>query len=166
MVPWDTRSWAGGYPRGPLAPPPPPTGRTLEEEVVTALIASPYVDAIVGDQIFPGAIPQTAALPALCYRVISVVRDYHLRDAGGMKWVRIRFLARSHAHSDLIALLESLRNRFEGLLGVLGALTIHFVLLENEVDDYEEPLPGSDLGVHSKQFDLRFKLRESLPTHV
>jgi hypothetical protein len=148
---------------------PPPAARTDLKQAITAVLKADGPTAgLVGQNLFPVVIPQTATpgTPTLTYKFVSSLHGTNVRQASGMRSTRVRFRISSFAHGDIESGLEILRNLFQGLIGPLSGLPICFVTLENEVDDYSEPLPGSDLGTHSKEFDFVFKFRESIPTNT
>jgi hypothetical protein len=140
----------------------------LKEAIVATLSAHAPTIALVGQSLYPMVVPQshTPGDPALTYRIISSLHDTNIAKASGMRSTRVRFRISSAVQGDVEACLEVLRQLFQGLIGPLSGLPICFVTLENEVDDYDEPIPGSDLGTHYKEFDFVFKFRESIPTNT
>ena len=132
-------------------------------------MAEDPLTAILENNIFPVVIPQTAKLvnsAALTYKFISSNHSTNIRKAAGMQSVRVRFRVSGFSRIDVEMTKEILRNLFQGFSTKLAGLPIVFVTFENEVDDYSEPLPGSDLGTHWKEFDFLFKLRETIPTNT
>lgn len=140
-----------------------PGGVDLKQAIAAALLADASLAAKCGDRVYPTALPQTATLPAVGYWFTGSEHTASLTGAAGMRSVRVRFEILTRLVSDMEALAEVIRNRFQGLIGTISGVSIAFVTLEDERDRYEEPLQGSDLGTHAKEFDLLFKLRETIP---
>jgi hypothetical protein len=141
----------------------------LKQAIVAALSVHAPTVAMIGQNFFPVVIPQTtnlASAPALTYKVVTSLHDMNIAAASGMRSTRIRFRISSFAHGDIESCLEILRNLLQGFKSILAGLPIVFVTLENEFDGYDEPIPGSDLGTHYKEFDFLFKLRESIPSNA
>jgi hypothetical protein len=129
-------------------------GSNLKQVLVARLKAEPDLVDIIGQRVYPSAIPQGVALPALAGSV-------------GVVWVQIRFEILSPRVNDCENVKEVLRNLFVGYSGPLGSIQVLAVKFQREQDQYHFPIPGSgDSGTHSKQFDFRFKVRESIPTNT
>jgi hypothetical protein len=153
---------------GPALEAPPPVPGLKEALAAALAVYLPSVN-LIGQAYYPLYLPQTvnlAAGPALTYHVVSSLHVMNLATAAGMRETRIRFTVFSYRHRDLETCLEILRNYWTGYKTILGGLPLSFAYLENEDDGYDEPIAGSDLGVHFKEFDYVFKFRESIPTNA
>lgn len=142
-------------------------GGNLKQVLVARLKAEPALTAIIGQRIYPSAIPQGVALPALAYRVERSEHETDLAGSAGLVWVQVRFEILSPRVNDCEDVKEVLRNLFIGYSGPLGSIEVLAVKFQREQDQYHFPIPGSgDTGTHAKQFDFRFKVRESIPTNT
>jgi hypothetical protein len=142
-------------------------GSNLKQVLVARLKAEPDLVDIIGQRVYPSAIPQGVALPALAYRVERSEHETDLAGSVGVVWVQIRFEILSPRVNDCENVKEVLRNLFVGYSGPLGSIQVLAVKFQREQDQYHFPIPGSgDSGTHSKQFDFRFKVRESIPTNT
>jgi len=138
----------------------------LKQAIVAALEADAAFTGIVGANLYPTVIPQTNVGPAVGYWFDGSSHVMNLRGAAGLRRTTVIFEFQAPAVSTIEALRELVRNRMQGLIGALSGLAICYVFVDpDEVDDYYEPIPGSDLGTHNKKVTYTFTLRESLPTH-
>jgi hypothetical protein len=146
--------------------PPPPPALDLKQAIVEELEASAALAAIVGTEIYPSMIPQTASLPAISYGFQHGGFTMHLAGSTGMRWTLVEFEFEANLLSDIEAINRILINRFVGFIGDLDGIKVQFVTYEDEADGYYEPLEGSDLGTHWKRIYLLFKTRDPIPTNV
>jgi len=146
------------------------SGLNLKQAIVAALAEETALAALVGPNVFPKIIPETCSLAnsaAITYKFLTSAHTTNLRQAAGMQSVRVRFGVYSFNEADTETIKEILRNLFQGFSTSLAGLPIVFVTLEDgDIDDYDEPIAGSDSGTYSKEFDFLFKLRESIPTNT
>lgn len=138
----------------------------LKQAIVAALQASEEFQTIAGMQIFPTMLPQTARAPAVAYHVFESDHTMEQGGAAGMREVQVEYEILTYLVSDMEAMCELLRNRFQGLIQLVSGVLIKWVSFDGQADQYFEPLAGSDLGTHYKSLRFTYKLRETLPTHT
>jgi hypothetical protein len=144
----------------------------FRQALVTRLATAPALAAIIAARIYPEVLPETAALPALVYSVVSADRDYSLQGPSGIVTYRVQFSAFARTRAECAVVLEALRQDLSGLgMNVSGRLvlsgTIRVLSVKSdvsEIDSYNEPDDASDAGTHQAVIDYLFKVRESKPT--
>ena len=143
------------------------TVSAFEQAVVSAVTANSAVTAVVGSNINPLKIPEDQALPGLCYRIASKPRPQGLDGPNGTATAMVSFTARSNtetAYSDVKAVVQALRNAFDGLLNTnLYGVTIIESALKDESDDYLDAVDASDTGTFEEPVSFLFRYREPLP---
>jgi hypothetical protein len=147
---------------------PPLVTGDLKQAIVAALGVQPAAVALFGNRIFPVVIPQTAqtGAPSLTYQFNDSTHDSGLVTPAGMRYVSVLFRVSSYNHGDVETGREVLRSFFQGYKTLLAGLPIIFVWFDYETDGYDEPISGSDIGIHWKECPFTFKLRESMPTNI
>jgi hypothetical protein len=142
----------------PVAPAdfrPPLVARLLSDEAITT---------VVGDNVFPGNIPETDVLPALVYRISEYDRGKDLGGYTGITYATVRFYCSSWFAADCVVLAQALRDSFDGFMGVMSGLRIYYAQVITEDDDYLPPADGTDRGTHVVMQEIKFKFRESWPS--
>ena len=144
----------------------------LRQSVYQALTASSVVTGVVGSRIYPKIPPQagnTLLAPTLILRVISNPATHNLDGAAGLRTARVEIRIMSRLQSDCAAVVEEVRQLFQGLYGYVGGTTGVGVFtitttLDAESENYDEPDDGSDAGTHWISHEYVFRYRESLPS--
>lgn len=136
----------------------------LKQALVAEMKATPEIVGIVDQRIYPDGPPATAGLPSLSYTYVWARHATALDGLAGMAEYRVRFECRSLVAADNEALRLQVHHLFAGRIGDCQGVRIQFCTPEHELDKYIPPLPGSDNGTHYKRFDMRFKVREAVPT--
>ncbi|SIO60144.1 Protein of unknown function [Singulisphaera sp. GP187] len=134
--------------------------------LATGLKSNAALTLIVGQRIFPQVLPQTAGLPALVYVVRSNVPVHNLSGAAGVTEARVEFRAYSTVNGDCDAILQVVRNQFEGIINgsLPGSIQILETVRKDEFDRWDPPVTQSDLGTYFEMHDYLFRYRESIPS--
>lgn len=109
---------------------------TLETEIYSRLVDYSGMSALVGTRIYPVAIPQNAALPAVCFQRITSVPEHAFGSDAGVRRTRVQVtivaeqLAKTGQAVDVAAKVILALSRYRG-----G--TIQDSLLDNEQHDFE-----------------------------
>ena len=111
---------------------------TVEQGLVTHLLADGPVAAIVGTRVHPEAVPQGGATPAIVYSRISAIRDVDLSGPMDFVQVRLRLDCWHTSYSGVKTLADAVRVALNGV-GIaspqlLGAEPVQLVYLENDSD--------------------------------
>lgn len=125
------------------------------------------VSAIVSTRIYPGVADDDASTPYITFTRISAERLHHMMATSGRARTTIQINSwddnAKGAHELSDAIREGL-DHFDGTLGSAQTATVQLAKLENERDQYEAPIDGSEVGVHSVQQDWAFWHSETIPT--
>lgn len=144
----------------------------LRQSLYQALAASSVIAGIVGTRIYPKIPPQAGnalLAPSLVLRVISNPATHNLDGAAGLRTARVEFRILAAKQSDCAAVVEEIRQLFQGLSGYVGGYTgvgVYTIetTLTNETENYDEPDDGSDAGTHWISHEYHIRYRESIPS--
>jgi len=148
------------------APVPLSRGTDFESALVARLKSHPKLDEIIGERLFPLAIPEEIdrSLPCLVYAITGNERARNLSGPSGIATARVHFDARSPSYPDCKAIQELLR-QYDGFRGPFaGDIRVCFAQIETHSDSYEWPDDGSDEGMQHLSVTYYFKYREPLPS--
>ena len=125
---------------------------------------------LVSARIYPNSVPQTAALPAITYQVVSIARGHHLTATDGVNSARVRFVVCTKNVIDGETIAEAVRQRFDGFHGTLststgGSVAVVETLAMNESDGYTEPQDGTGRPFNFTLLDYLIRYREPRPTY-
>lgn len=110
-----------------------------EDALNTILSGNNGVKALVVARIYPNAIPQDAALPAIAYQVISTERDYNQEGQSSIAGPYVQITIEAATYSSAKAVAAAVRAALSGYSGSVGSPTatvIGGIFLENEFDGY------------------------------
>ena len=148
------RSWAAFI--GPTA--------GIDAALFSLLAADGSVIGYVATRIYPQELPQESALPALVYERTSL--DHIRSNDGATGLATALYDLTSWAETFVAArgLADAARLALDGYSGTVGSVKIGFIILENEVDLFEEPLLDERrrCGVR-QQYTVSYD--ETIPTH-
>ncbi|MFN7881729.1 MAG: DUF3168 domain-containing protein [bacterium] len=130
--------------------------------VKTRLGAASGVTALVGDRVYPGALPQDAVLPAIVFKRISSRRLKGAHSNPGIVYATLQVIcvgAKDAPQDDVLALAEQVRlalDRYGNIVnGVLvGGVLLYDIQLGSEAAEYDEAL---DAHVHSADYTVNHK---------
>ena len=129
------------------------------EKVITALLnAAAGVTALVADRIYPGILPQGAAMPALSVEhVISEeLTTIDAIAAFGLVRSRIQVTALAKSYPEVKALIEQVRIACNYQRGVVATVRVVSVLRDTVGPD----LRDDDLRVFSQSIDFQVTYQE------
>lgn len=116
----------------------------------TGLVA--YLKAqvpLAGERVYPMALRQMTAFPALTYQKISAPREYTHQGSSNLVYARYQIDCWAKSYADVKAVADQVTAALSGYRGPMGAHTAQACLINNEVDLYE---PTTDL--HRVMFDV------------
>lgn len=129
---------------------------TIEAAMRAHLIADPGVSGLVGQRIYPIAMPQGTTLPAITYQRVSTVRIGSKQGPTGMAQPRLQINCWSKSYGDAKALADAVRVALDGYRGLMGgAVDVWETVVGTDVDLYEE-----DLGIYHVAVDVTIWHRE------
>lgn len=149
---------------------PPPSagdpGATIREAVRGRLVESAEVHDQVEGRVYPGSLPQKATLPAVTFFVPARTGGHNLKGSNGTVVTRVQISAWANRQSEVVAIAEAIRHRFDGFKGLMGEVEILSCLFQDEVDLPEPPNDGSDRWTHQIAIDYRISHRVSIPSQL
>ena len=114
----------------------------LEEALVAYLKSCSGLSSLISSRIYPLTVPQDSTLPAASYQVISTDREpafvQDTESASKMvqisSWATTLKKAKETAEQVRLAL-----QNYSGMMGGDNGVQVEAVLIENELDNYDEP---------------------------
>lgn len=110
---------------------------SVEDVLVTRLLAHAGTAALIVDRVHPNFISQNSPMPAVSYARISALRTLAMGVNPGLVSARFQFDAWAKDYTGVRDLAEQLRLALERF-NSLGPPVIQDIFFENEVDLYED----------------------------
>lgn len=112
----------------------------MEDALFTYLTGDTNVDALVGDGVYPGRVPEGAPLPAISYGRVSAQRDYDydpFEDTHAFVKARFTFHCWSNKSEEAMDVGEAVLLALSGYNGEVGGVLVgaSFAVLEQDVYD-------------------------------
>ena len=141
-----------------------PTAPTdFRRALVSSLLASSDLSAIVGTQVYPLRVPEGTTTPAILYQVLKLPRQHTLDGPVGLAEASVRLAAGSRLFAQTDAAATVLRNLYDGFNGSLaGGVEVEEVVLKDEQDLYDPPVDASDRGTFWTVLTFTFRVQESV----
>jgi hypothetical protein len=122
---------------------------TLEQALVARLVAAA---TSASSRVYPVALQEGSALPAISYWRVSTVRDYKHGAASGLVQARMQvdcWAATYSAVKTLAAQVVTSLSGYSGTMGGVGGVATGFVFGVGEID-----LPEQEAGIHHVAVDF------------
>jgi hypothetical protein len=111
-----------------------------------------FFDQLVGDRIYPLALPQEVELPAITYQIISdlptishsTMQDHPTHTGNRHAFTRVQFGCYDSTYDGAEALCDALNDLAVGFRGTWGTVEIDSVRPDIRLDDWDEE-PNSGL---------------------
>lgn len=110
-----------------------------EKHVYQRLVTSPAIARLVGFQVFPIAVPKTAALPFVVYKRSNIIRESALTGPVFQPVVSLQVASWALYYDGARELADEVRLALDGRIGTLSGVTISDIRLVSETDDYLDP---------------------------
>jgi hypothetical protein len=94
---------------------------------------------MVGFQVFPIAVPKTAALPFVIYKRNNIIREPHLAGPMFQPVVNLQIASWGLYYDTARELADEVRLALDGHTGTLAGVTISDIRLVSETDDFLDP---------------------------
>lgn len=108
----------------------------IEEWLYAQLTSSSAVSAIVAARVYPTALPQESAMPAIVYSRQSTERPRALDGGIGLVHVTMRLDCWADAYADAHELAEAVREELDWYAGA----SIQLVTVDDEEDGWDREL--------------------------
>ena len=136
---------------------------TLRQAIYSRLSTSSSLVGLVGSRIYFGALPQTAARPALVYSVPSRPYGHHLGGADGTSTARVQFNAIAWSEREADQISQAIRQSWDGYRGTIGGVEVLSSISQGDVDLPQPPRAGTDRWTYEIACDYSIKHRVSYP---
>jgi hypothetical protein len=138
---------------------------SLMTDLYSFLSDSTPLTAVVNQQIYPCAAPETVNFPFLTFEIIRTNRAEGWTNDGymGLCFRDIQFMAWSNSYAMTDAIAEALRFTLIPVTNTdMGQTHIFQFDFENELDIYAPPEHGQDLGYFGRQVNVIVKHLEKV----
>lgn len=127
----------------------------MKSGLVSLLTGEATISALVGSRVFIGKAPEKAALPHVVITQMGGEENTSIDGASGqLRTLNFDIDCRAKRSVDAESLGNAIRTFIDDYQGTAGSYTIGAVFVNDEVDDYEPPADGSDVGVHVVTLDV------------
>lgn len=138
---------------------------SIHSALTTHLEGAAGITALCSTRIYPVALPQDAARPAMTYqRMSGSPHDHTITKASGTSLAKFRLMYWGNTHKAALSLAEAGRQAMQGFSGVVGGTSINAVVLIDDYDDFMQPQDGSEKGIFAVVHDYHIRYAESIPT--
>lgn len=138
---------------------------SIKAAMTTYLEAHSGITAVCGQRVFPVALPQSSARPALTFRRMPKSgHDQRLTSASGTSLATFRLMAWGDSYKSADTLGEAMRQAMQGFSGTWDTTRVDAVILVDDFDDFVDPKDGSDRGYFAVIHDYQIRYAESIPT--
>jgi Protein of unknown function (DUF3168) len=107
------------------------------EAAIAKLRDAPAVAAIADGRVFPGALPQGQAVPAVVVNEISGAPVYTDDGESALNRSRLQVDAWAATYTDAKLLARTVKAELSGFFGTVGSTTFRFATIDDERDDRE-----------------------------
>lgn len=120
---------------------------TIEQDLVTRLLAESTLTALVVDRIEPVLNAQDTTLPALSYQLISRPTE-HTHDGPGVNYPRIQLTAIARTYAQVVAVIGACKTAVDGVSWGGGVASF----CDNEFDGYAAQ--SDEAGLFVRRIDV------------
>lgn len=110
---------------------------TIEEALFTRLTEFAETAALLGTRVYPLAVPQDAAMPALAYQRISGSPAYSHDGFSNLSRARFQMTCQADTYARVKALAAAVRHCWDGFKGTVEDIDL-VAFIENELDSTSE----------------------------
>jgi len=140
---------------------------SVRSGLYSRLAGTTAVTTLVGTRIFPNFAPPDATLPYIVYSVVSQGHDHYIGAAAGRATPRVQLDVYDATLLSCETIANVLRTNLDGFSGTLGSsdtVECTLCMLDNEIDLYEPPAAGENVGTYHIAQDYLIHYVESVPT--
>ena len=136
----------------------------IRAAVIARLLADDDVTERVGDRVSVDYSAQPDAEPRVVVQLISAEHYHHMTAATGVVIGRIQISAYGASSVALTALMEAVRQRFDGFRGDMEDVSVSMCHLEDERTSHIPPVDASQRATHEIQHDYIMAWSVTVPT--
>jgi len=126
--------------------------------ILSLLVNTPAISAIVGARIYINKAPQRAAVPYLILSQLSS-EEYLSLDSttSNLRGIVVDIDCKGRTFPEAQSLAEAVKTKLTDYSGAAGTFTVRAAIFNDETHDYEPAADGSDNGVHVITLDYDFQ---------
>lgn len=132
----------------------------IEESLHAYLVSQAAITAIAGTRIYPTRAPQGAAFPRATYQLVSREHRHATALASGTASSRYQISCWGASYATAKQLADAIRETIDGYSGAWGSDTIDVVMVTNDVEFFEPPSDGAEVGTYHVALDVLIGHRE------
>jgi hypothetical protein len=106
----------------------------MEEGIITKLLATSGVTALVSDRVHPGRRPQASALPAIDIASISGAPVYTNDGESGLERARVEINCWGSTYTSAKTVARAVKAALSAFFGEAGGINFQYILLDTERD--------------------------------
>ena len=125
----------------------------MEEAIITKLLATGGVTALVQARIHPGSLPQGILLPAIVFNMVSGNRSYSDDGEDGIAEARIQLDCWGVTYSAAKMAARAIKDALSAFQGNISGVNIRYIVLDLEHDMRES---GGDNAKYPFRTSLDF----------
>jgi hypothetical protein len=109
----------------------------MEEAIIARLLATSGISSLVSTRVYPGAVPQGSAMPAMVVNTITGAPIYADEGEVGLDQARMQIDCWATTYAGAKLLAREVRESLSGFEGASGGVTFPYILLETTRDSRE-----------------------------
>ena len=133
----------------------------MRSGLVSLLTGESTISSVVGSRVYVGKAPQGAILPHIVLTQMDSNELPALDGHGSLRAVTCDIVCKAERSVTAESLAKIVRQYIDDYTGTAGSETIDAVIVNGETDAYEEPVDGSDIGIHAVTIDATIQYQES-----
>jgi hypothetical protein len=127
----------------------------MKSGLVSLLTGEATITAIAGSRVYIGKAPEKALFPHVVITQMGSEENISIDGASGqLRSLTFDIDCRAKRSVEAESLGNAVRTFIDDYTGTAGSYTIGAVFVNDELDDYEPPADGSDVGVHVVTLDI------------
>ena len=144
----------------------------IGERLRARLLSGRQVTGLVDDRIYPSALPQKSALPAIVYSIVSTDDQHHLAGASGFAFSRVQFDCHAATSRQAGGVAKAVADLLDGFAGQLSdpadpnafVVDVNDCSLDNDYERSDNPPAGSDERRYRRVIDFQVSHTKPTPT--
>ena len=137
---------------------------TVDEGLITYLLAQTPVTDEVSTRVYAGYAPQDAARPLIIVRIAGAQSGRHATAADGLLMAQMEVICQGLTYKTARDIAEGIRTETDGFRGSMSSVVVRFCSLEGIRDTSGDPRLGDEVGYPSVTVDLDIMRLISVPT--
>lgn len=130
---------------------------SIEAAIIARVAATASLVTLVGTRVSPIVVPQSAALPAIAYQLVSDVREEVMGVNAGIRRARVQLTILADTYASALAVSAAVETAFNRYRGTSASVVVQDCFIENTASGLD-PQSGQEAGegTMSRTMDLLF----------